>query len=83
VIPFLWFLTGASLVVALTAFVQARRTAKRLEQLTQNYWELKYQNGELRVQLQRLSGESTTQPPQQPAAAQGRDSFVPLASLKR
>jgi hypothetical protein len=82
VIPFLWFLTGASLVVALTAFVQARRTAKRLEQLTQNYWELKYQNGELRVQLQRLSGESTTQPPQ-PPAAQGRDSFVPLASLKR
>jgi len=82
VIPFLWFLTGASLVVALIALVQARRTAKRLEQLTQNYWELKYQNGELRVQLQRLSGESTTQPPQ-PAAAQGRDSFVPLASLKR
>jgi len=84
VIPFLWFLTGASLVVALIAFVQARRTARRLEQLTQNYWELKYQNGELRVQLERLSGggESTTQPPQ-PAAAQGRDSFVPLASLKR
>ena len=81
-IPFLWFLTGASLVVALIALVQARRTAKRLEQLTQNYWELKYQNGELRVQLQRLSGESTTQPPQ-PAATQGRDSFVPLASLKR
>ncbi len=81
-IPFLWFLTGASLVVALIALVQARRTAKRLEQLTQNYWELKYQNGELRVQLQRLSGESTAQPPQ-PAATQGRDSFVPLASLKR
>jgi hypothetical protein len=83
VIPFLWFLTGASLVVALTALVQARRTAKRLEQLTQNYWELKYQNGELRVQLQRLSGESTTQPPPEPPAAQARDSFVPLASLKR
>ena len=82
-IPFLWFLTGASLVVALIAFVQSRRTAKRLEQLTQNYWELKYQNGELRVQLQRLSGESPTQPPQQPAATQGRDSFVPLTSLKR
>ena len=81
-IPFLWFLTGASLVVALIALVQVRRTAKRLEQLTQNYWELKYQNGELRVQLQRLSGESTAQPAQ-PAATQGRDSFVPLASLKR
>ena len=50
-LPFLWLVTGASLVLALIAFAQARRTAKRLEQLTQNYWELKYQNGELRVQL--------------------------------
>ena len=77
---FLWFVTSASLAVALVALVQARRTARRLEQLTQNYWELKYQNGELRVQLQQLTGES---PPQAPTPAQGRDSFVPLASLKR
>ena len=46
-----WFVTGASLLVALIALNQARRTARRLEQLSQNYWELKYQNGELRVQL--------------------------------
>ena len=82
-IPLLLFLTGASIVVALFALAQARRTARRLEQLTQNYWELKYQNGELRVQLQRLTGEEP--PPQQPdvEASRGRDSFVPLASLKR
>ena len=48
--PLLWFVTGASLVVALVAWRQARRTAKRLEQLTQMYWELKYQHGELRAQ---------------------------------
>jgi hypothetical protein len=82
VIPFLWFVTGASLVLALVAFIQARRLAKRLEQLAQNYWELKYQNGEMRVQLQRLTGEAAPQPPE-PAATPGRDSFVPLASLKR
>jgi len=82
VILFLWFVTGASLALALVAFAQARRTARRLEQLTQNYWELKYENGELRVQLQRLTGESTPQPPQD-GAARARDSFVPLASLKR
>ena len=80
--PLLWLVTGASLVVALAAFARARRTAKRLEELTQNYWQLKYENGELRVQLQRLTGESTPQPPEN-AAARGRDSFVPLASLKR
>jgi hypothetical protein len=78
----LWLVTGASLVVALIALRQARRTAKRLDQLTQNYWELKYQNGELRAQLQQLTGGSTPEPPPIPAS-QGRDSFVPLASLKR
>jgi len=78
----LWLITGASLAVALVALAQARRTARRLEQLSQNYWELKFQNGELRVQLQQLTG---TQPPpaDAPAASRGRDSFVPLASLKR
>ena len=77
---FFWIVTGASLVVALIALAKARRTARRLEQLTQNYWELKYQNGELRVQLQRLTGEP---PPPPTTTAPARDSFVPLASLKR
>ncbi len=81
--PFLWFVTGAALVLALAAFAQARRTARRLEQLTQNYWELKYQNGELRGQLQRLTGEPAPPPSPPGEAARGRDSFVPLASLKR
>ena len=78
---FLLFLSGASLVVALLALVQARRTARRLEQLTQDYWELKYLNGELRVQLHQLTAGSTPQPAEPPT--QARDSFVPLASLKR
>ena len=78
---FFWIVTGASLVVALIALAKARRTARRLEQLTQNYWELKYQNGELRVQLQRLTGEPPA--PQPTTTAPARDSFVPLASLKR
>jgi hypothetical protein len=79
----LWLIAGASLVAALVAWSQARRTAKRLEQLSQMYWELKYQYGELRTQLQRAAGEL---PPadQAPApAAPARDSFIPLASLKR
>ena len=79
---FLWFVTAASLAVAVVALVQARRTAKRVKQLTQNYWELKYQIGELRVQLQRLTSDAPpTPPPATPTPA--RDSFVPLASLKR
>lgn len=78
----LWFMTGASLVFAVLAWRHARRSAKQLERLTQMYWELKYQHGELRAQLQN-GGAATTSPeaPRQPAAADS--SFIPLASLKR
>jgi hypothetical protein len=77
----LWLVTGASLLVALVALAQARRTSRRLEQLSQQYWELKFQHGELRIQLQQRTGD---QPPATAApASPGRDSFVPLSSLKR
>jgi hypothetical protein len=81
-----WFIAGASLVVALVAWSQARRTAKRLAQLSEMYWELKYQQGELRVRVQRLSGEAPPPPltaPQAPAPGQPGEAFVPLSSLKR
>lgn len=84
---FLWIIAGASLLVALVAWRQARRTARRLEQVSQMYWELKYQHGDLRMQLQRLTGSGATPSTPEPAApaAQGQpgDSFVSLASLKR
>ena len=77
---FLWIITGAALVFAFVAWSQARRTAKRLEQLSQMYWELKYQHGELRMQFQRLAGP----PPSDAPAAPGRaDAFIPITSLKR
>ena len=76
----LWIVAGASLVLGLLSWNRSRRLGRRLEQLTQMYWELKYQHGELRVQVQRLSGEgpAVSTPPPQPA-----DSFIPLASLKK
>ena len=78
---FLWFVTGAALAVALVAWRQARAASRRLEQLTQMYWELKYQQGELRVKLQRQSGERSpaAHTPEPPPT----DGFVPLSSLKR
>ena len=77
----LWFIAGASLAVGLVAWGQARRTAKRLAQLSEMYWELKYQQGELRVRMQRLSGEASPTPPQTSAPEQLADGFVPLSSL--
>jgi len=83
----LWFIAGASLVVALVAWSQARRTAKRLAQISEMYWELKYQHGELRVRMQRMTGETPPSPPEAPGAGPAPgppgEGFVPLASLKR
>lgn len=77
----LWILTGAALVIAFVALNQARKTAKRLEQLSQMYWELKYQHGELRVQWQRTTGAPP--PADAPPPARPNDGFIPLTSLKR
>ena len=77
-----WFIAGAALAVALVAWRQARQTAKRLAQLSEVYWELKYQQGELRVRLQRMEGGQPAETSETPAGQPG-ESFVPLNSLKR
>jgi hypothetical protein len=86
----LWFVAVAALVAAVLAWRQARTNARRLEQLSQMYWELKYQHGELRVQLQRLTspegqaGASGAGPaPADAPVARPTDGFIPLSSLKR
>jgi hypothetical protein len=77
-----WAVAAAALAVALTSWVLARRTARRLTQLSQMYWELKYQHGELRAQVQQLTGQ-TAQPAPAPEPAVQVDAFIPLASLRR
>jgi hypothetical protein len=81
-VTFLWLLTGAALVLALTAWAKARRLAKRLERLTESYWELRYEHGQLAARVNRLEPSNPTaeQPPAMPA---GATAFVPLSSLKR
>ena len=78
-----WFVMGASLLVALLAWAQTRRTAKRLDQLSKMYWELKYQHGELRVQIERLTGPTAASAQASPTRDGANAAFVPLASLKR
>jgi hypothetical protein len=78
----LWLVAGTAIVAAFVAWRQARRTAARLEQLTQQYWDLKYQYGELRVQLQRQAGAAPAEAPPPPARTP-TEAFVPLTSLKR
>ena len=79
-LTFLWLLTGASLVLAGVACLTARRQSKRLERLTESYWELRYEHGQLRARVNRLDPEQqgATAEPDAPAA-----NFIPLSSLKR
>ena len=78
----LGLLAGAAVLVALAALLKARRLARRLERLTESYWELRYEHGQLRARVNRLD-------PDQPAGAGARarrpaaTHFVPLSSLKR
>jgi hypothetical protein len=85
----LWVVTGAALVVAIVAWLMARRTAKRLAQLSEMYWELKYQQGELRNAVLRGAAQQVPGADQAPAVsnpsspARPPDGFVPLKSLRR
>ena len=66
-------LASFSLLVALVALALVRRQARKLEQLTEMYWQLRYDHGELKSAV-------TPEAPAPPAPISG---FVPLGSLKR
>lgn len=78
---FLWLLTGAALAIAAAALIKARRLAKRLERLTESYWELRYDHGQLRARLNRIDPDpaATSEAPRQA----GVTAFVPLSALKK
>ena len=81
-----WLLTVVAVVLAATAFLRARRASKRLERLTETYWELRYDHGQLRARLDRLDPPAPTSsvaPPGEAPMKSGNANFVPLSSLKR
>ena len=69
----LWIVALLALGVALAALVHARRTAHQLAQITEMYWQLKFDHGELKAKV-------TPPAPTQPEPQQ---TFVPLSSIKR
>jgi hypothetical protein len=74
-------LAGVALLVALWALTKARRAARRLDQLQQSYWDLRYEHGRLKSQVKRLDPEEVE--PDAPAANTPSQTFIPLSSLKR
>ena len=77
-----WLVTGVAVVTAVLALSRARRLAKRLERLTESYWELRYEHGQLKTRLNRLDPEAPAAAAE-PGRQAGVTAFVPLSSLKR
>ncbi len=76
-----WLLSGAALVLALLAVVHGSRLARRLQRLSQAYWELRYEHDQLRARLEAAhllgrEGDDHEPPPPQQA-------YVPLSSVRR
>ena len=69
----IWIVALAALVVAVVAYAQARRNARQLAQVTELYWQLKFDHGELKAKVD----------PPVPVAPKPKETFVPLTQLKR
>lgn len=78
----LGILAGVALLVALAALSLARRATRKLEALTQSYWELRYDYTRLRSQVARIDPGEPGDAPPAPPAPQGV-TFVPLSSMKK
>ena len=79
----LWFVAGIGLLVAVAALARARRLSRKLDALTQSYWELRYDYTRLRSQLSRLDpaeADAEAAPPPPPLE---QVAFVPLSSMKK
>lgn len=66
-------IAGAALLIAIVAFAHSRRTARQLAQMTELYWQLKFDHGELKAKVD----------PSTPPAPEPKQTFVPLTQLKR
>jgi len=75
-------LAGIALLIAFWALTKARRATRRLDQLQQSYWDLRYEHGRLRAQVKRLDPEEA-EAAAEPAAPDPATTFIPLSSLKR
>lgn len=67
------FVAAAALIVAVVAYAHSRRVARKLAILEEQYWQLKFEHGELKARVD----------PTPPPAPEPKQTFVPLTQLKR
>ena len=73
---------AVALLLAAAGWLRAGRLARKLDALTQSYWELRYDFTRLRSQVARLDPE-TAEPEAPPSAPAGGGSYISLASIKK
>ena len=78
-------LAALAVLVAVVAWLRARAAVQRIERLSESYWELRYESGQLKARVTRLEVEAgLREPAPDPATAPPvATSFVPLSSLKK
>ena len=76
----IWVVAATGWLVALAALVATRRVSRRVAQLSEQYWELKYEHGELKARVRAIAPT-----PEEAAAAAPpvKQTFVPLSSIKK
>jgi hypothetical protein len=72
-----WLVVATALLLALAAWLRAAHLSRKVERLTQAYWELRYAHGQVRARLDRLDPQAGADAPTTPPAG----NFVPLSSL--
>ena len=78
-----WIVAGVALLLSLAALGAVRRSLRKLDALTQSYWELRYDYTRLRAQLSRLDPAAADEPPPAPPPQSASVSFVPLSSMRK
>ena len=78
----LWVIAAVALALAAASWMRAARLARKLDALTQSYWEVRYDFTRLRSQVARLDPETaaTDAPPAAPAVPA---TFISLSSIKK
>ena len=77
-----------AVLVAAFALGRARRAGARAEQLSESYWELRYEIGQLKTRVNRLETAAGFREPEPDPEVDGSQtpsitSFIPLSSLKK
>jgi hypothetical protein len=76
-------LTAGALLAAIVALLSARRAARRLERLSESYWELRYESGQLKARVTRVETAAGLREPDEEPRPAVPTAFVPLSSLKK